>query len=148
MSKYYCGVDIGSSFAKCVILDEDKSIVSSSIIRNKPNRTESANLVVLDAIKSVDEIRGINDFEYIIGTGYGRANIEFANENISEISCHAKGVHASNPDIRVFLDIGGQDLKFIIIDENGYVDTYEVNDKCQAGIGSFLNKWLVFLILV
>jgi predicted CoA-substrate-specific enzyme activase len=70
-------------------------------------------------------------------TGYGRLNIPFAEENISEISCHAKGAHWLDPSVRTVVDIGGQDCKVISISEKGKVLDFKMNDRCAAGTGRF-----------
>lgn len=137
MKKFYCGCDIGSTYAKCVIIDEEKRIVSNAIIRSKIDPTESSRLVMLEALKNVNEITDPEEFTYIVGTGYGRTQIELANENVSEISCHAMGVHTINPEIRTIIDIGGQDVKGISIDSEGSIKDFGMNDKCAAGTGRF-----------
>ena len=73
----------------------------------------------------------------MVGTGYGRNKVPQAEENISEISCHAMGVHVTNPDVKAIIDIGGQDVKGIQIDSDGTVKTFAMNDKCAAGTGRF-----------
>ena len=74
----------------------------------------------------------------MVSTGYGRVSIAFADENVTEISCHGKGAHYFNPKIRTILDIGGQDSKAIRLDERGEVVDFVMNDKCAAGTGRFL----------
>jgi predicted CoA-substrate-specific enzyme activase len=76
--------------------------------------------------------------DLIVSTGYGRVSIGFANENVTEISCHGKGAHYFNPNIRTILDIGGQDSKAIKLNEQGEVIDFVMNDKCAAGTGRFL----------
>jgi predicted CoA-substrate-specific enzyme activase len=76
-------------------------------------------------------------FSYLVGTGYGRDLVPFADANISEISCHALGVHVMAPSVRTIVDFGGQDLKGINIDEKGSVVRFVMNDKCAAGTGRF-----------
>ena len=78
------------------------------------------------------------DISWIVSTGYGRVSITFADENVTEISCHGKGAHYFNPDVRTILDIGGQDSKAIHLNENGEVTDFVMNDKCAAGTGRFL----------
>ena len=73
-----------------------------------------------------------------VSTGYGRINIDFADREITEISCHGRGAHYFNPDVRTILDIGGQDSKAIHIDKDGNVLDFAMNDKCAAGTGRFL----------
>jgi len=77
----------------------------------------------------------LDDMDYVVSTGYGRIVIPFANKNITEISCHAKGAHWFFPTVRTILDMGGQDCKAIRCDENGKVTDFAMNDKCAAGAG-------------
>ena len=78
------------------------------------------------------------DISWIVSTGYGRVSISYADENVTEISCHGKGAHYFNPKIRTILDIGGQDSKAIRLNEKGEVQDFVMNDKCAAGTGRFL----------
>ena len=78
------------------------------------------------------------DIVRIVTTGYGRAYIDSGDDSITEITCHAKGAHYLNPNVRTVIDIGGQDIKAISIDENGAVKNFLMNDKCAAGTGRFL----------
>ena len=71
-------------------------------------------------------------------TGYGRTAIESGDKSITEITCHARGAHYLNPDVRTVIDIGGQDSKVIRLDETGAVVNFVMNDKCAAGTGRFL----------
>jgi benzoyl-CoA reductase subunit A len=73
---------------------------------------------------------------FTVGTGYGRANVDFANKIITEISCHARGVNnMAGPSVRTVLDMGGQDCKVIRCDEKGKAVEFLMNDKCAAGTG-------------
>ena len=76
---------------------------------------------------------------YTIVTGYGRTNYKAANDQISELSCHAKGVHFLEPEARTVIDIGGQDAKALKLDKNGRLANFVMNDKCAAGTGRFLD---------
>ena len=75
---------------------------------------------------------------FIVATGYGRVSIDFADKEITEITCHGKGAHFLNPEIRTILDIGGQDSKVIKLDRDGNLADFLMNDKCAAGTGRFL----------
>ena len=79
-----------------------------------------------------------DDIVRIVTTGYGRAYINSGDDSITEITCHAKGAHYLNSNVRTVIDIGGQDIKAISIDENGAVKNFLMNDKCAAGTGRFL----------
>ena len=80
--------------------------------------------------------RSYKDLTYLVGTGYGRNEVSFANENISEISCHAMGTFSCAPAIKTIVDIGGQDVKTISLNDDGSVLEFAMNDKCAAGTGT------------
>lgn len=136
--KYFGGCDAGSTYTKCVILDENGKMVAKVTLKSKINAVESARLALEEAIKQVEGLNETKDLAYLIGTGYGRNKVPFADENISEISCHAMGVHLADPSITSIIDIGGQDIKGIAIDpKDGTVQNFAMNDKCSAGTGRF-----------
>ena len=134
--KYFGGCDVGSTYTKAVILDENGKMIADTTIRSKINSEQSA----IAAMAEVCEKAGLKDskeLSYLIGTGYGRNKVPFADENISEISCHAMGVHVTDPTVKAIIDIGGQDVKGISIDTDGTVKNFAMNDKCAAGTGRF-----------
>lgn len=135
--RYYGGCDSGSTFTKCVILDETGKIVSDVTLRSRINSVLSAQEALDQAVAKVPELQSGKDLAYLVGTGYGRNKVPFADENISEISCHAMGVHVTNPEVKAIIDIGGQDVKGISIDTDGTVKNFAMNDKCAAGTGRF-----------
>lgn len=134
--KYFGGCDVGSTYTKAIILDENGSLVANTTIRSKINSEQSAKLAMEEVLKAVD-LTSSSELSYLIGTGYGRNKVPFADENISEISCHAMGVHITNPSVKAIIDIGGQDVKGISIDTDGTVKNFAMNDKCAAGTGRF-----------
>ena len=134
--KYFGGCDVGSTYTKCVILDENGKIVADVTNRSKINPVQSAEIALKDACNQVEGLTP-EKLTYLIGTGYGRNKVPFADENISEISCHAMGVHVTNPSVKAIIDIGGQDVKGIAIDTDGTVKNFAMNDKCAAGTGRF-----------
>lgn len=80
-----------------------------------------------------------NDLAVRVSTGYGRDYISAqGGTSITEITCHARGAHHLDADVRTVIDIGGQDSKVIRIDETGAVQSFVMNDKCAAGTGRFL----------
>ena len=135
--KYFGGCDVGSTYTKAVILDENGKIVADTTMKSKINARESAELAMKEVISQVPELNKSEDLTYLIGTGYGRNKVPFADENVSEISCHAMGVHVTNPSVKAIIDIGGQDVKGIAIDTDGTVKNFAMNDKCAAGTGRF-----------
>lgn len=134
---YYGGCDVGSTTGKAVILD-DNGIIASAIIQGEIDPEQTAERVLTKAIEQTDSIDGIEDLSYLMGTGYGRNEIPFADENMSEISCHAHGVYFCDPEIKTIVDIGGQDVKGIALNGDGSVLEFAMNDKCAAGTGRFL----------
>ena len=134
--KYFAGCDVGSTYTKAVILDEQGNIVAHTTIRSKINSEQSAIAAMQEVCDKVG-LKDSKELAYLIGTGYGRNKVPFADENISEISCHAMGVHVTNPEVRAIIDIGGQDVKGISIDTDGTVKSFAMNDKCSAGTGRF-----------
>ncbi len=135
--RYYGGCDVGSTFTKAVLLDEQGNKVADTTIRSKIDSRASAALAMEEVVSKVAELKRTEDLAYLVGTGYGRNKVPFADENISEISCHAMGVHVTDPNVKAIIDIGGQDIKGIEIDTDGTVKTFAMNDKCAAGTGRF-----------
>lgn len=135
--KYFGGCDAGSTYTKCVILDEAGKIVAQVTNRSRINPVLSAQAALDEAVTRVSDLKEAGELTYLVGTGYGRNKVPFADENISEISCHAMGVHVANPAVRAVIDIGGQDVKGIAIDTDGTVLDFAMNDKCAAGTGRF-----------
>ena len=135
--KYYGGCDSGSTYTKCVILDETGKMVADVTLISRINSVLSAQAALDEAVAQVPDLKSAKDLAYLVGTGYGRNKVPFADENISEISCHAMGVHVADPSVRSIIDIGGQDVKGIAVDTDGTVLNFAMNDKCAAGTGRF-----------
>ena len=129
------GIDVGSLTTKIVLL-KDGAMMLHAI---KPT-----GMNILQVVRSLlDEALGrlslrFEDVNRIIATGYGRISIPFAEKQVTEITCNAKGVHHLYPQARMVLDIGGQDTKVIKLAEGGRVENFAMNDKCAAGTGRFL----------
>lgn len=129
------GCDIGSLTAKAVIMESTK-VLSGAVIRAKDTPRASAEAVMQ---KVMDEAGLEKDhIQYLVGTGYGRTQIPFADSIESEISCHARGARHLLPSARMVIDIGGQDAKATRMDDRGKVTRYLYNDKCASGTGRFL----------
>jgi len=134
---FVAGVDIGSLSAKALIM-EDGEIRGWSIILTGPDSVESATEVMGLAVEKCH--LSLEEIDYTVSTGYGRVNVPFAQANITEISCHARGSHWLFPEVRTILDMGGQDCKAIRCDERGRVTDFAMNDKCAAGTGRYLER--------
>ena len=133
---YVAGIDSGSTSTDVVILDQDGKIKSTMIIPTGGGAMMSAEKSLEQAVEKAGISK--DDIVRIVTTGYGRAYINSGDDSITEITCHAKGAHYLNPNVRTVIDIGGQDIKAISIDENGAVKNFLMNDKCAAGTGRFL----------
>ena len=130
----YAGIDIGSTAAKAVLMNEDKNnILAKNLMPSGWNSRETAEKLLVWLLSlgySRDEIK-------IIATGYGRVSVPYADSTLTEITCHGKGAAFLAGDDLTVIDIGGQDTKVIII-KNGRVIDFVMNDKCSAGTGKFL----------
>jgi predicted CoA-substrate-specific enzyme activase len=129
------GCDVGSLTGKAVILNNGE-ILSYSIVPTTPKPERTARNAMDEALQRAN--LSLDDLEFIVGTGYGRVKIPFANSEISELSCHGKGAHSLEPSIRTIIDVGGQDCKVIKVDKFGKILDFAMNDKCAAGTGRFL----------
>jgi len=136
MTTYYAGCDVGSTTGKAVILS-DSGLVAGAICNSKIDPEITAREALDAAMAQVPDLHSMQDLACIVGTGYGRTHVPFAHENVSEISCHALGAHFCDPSIRTIVDIGGQDVKAIAVNEDGTVREFAMNDKCAAGTGRF-----------
>jgi predicted CoA-substrate-specific enzyme activase len=133
---YTIGIDIGSMSTNGVLLNDKKEILSSIIIPTGASSKKAADKTysqILSEHKLTEK-----DIDYIVATGYGRIKVPFANEVVTEITCHAKGANYYFPKARTIIDIGGQDSKVIKVDAHGNVLDFVMNDKCAAGTGRFL----------
>ena len=127
------GVDVGSVSSQAVIM-LDGDLYAFSNMRTGSDSPNSATDAMNWALK--DTPLKLEEIHYIIGTGYGRVNVPFANRAITEISCHARGANFMyGPTVRTILDMGGQDCKAIRCDDKGKVTAFLMNDKCAAGTG-------------
>lgn len=133
---FAAGVDVGSTQTKAIIINEDRDIVSRSLIDTGANVVLAAEKAYLEVLKA-SNLRE-EEITYIIGTGYGRYKVSFGNTQVTEISCHGRGAVHIFPDTRTVLDMGGQDTKAISVIDSGEIADFCMNDKCAAGTGRFL----------
>ena len=133
---YTLGIDIGSTASKCVMLRDGKEIVSKSLISVGAG-TSGPQRAIAEVLESAGMTR--EQMAYVLATGYGRNSLEgIADHQMSELSCHAKGASFLFPDVHTVIDIGGQDVKVLQV-ENGVMTNFVMNDKCAAGTGRFLD---------
>jgi predicted CoA-substrate-specific enzyme activase len=130
------GIDIGSITTEALLFDKDKGIVGYTILQTGADSKKTAE-IALEKVLSYPG-KSASDISYTISTGCGRKRASFAKESVTEITCIARGVNFLYPEARTIIDIGGQDTKVIRVDEKGRVVEFEMNDKCAAGTGRFI----------
>ena len=133
---YFAGIDSGSTSTDVVILNKDHEIETSIILPTGAGAAIGAERALSEALDKAGLQR--EDIDALVTTGYGRTAIKNGDKSITEITCHARGAHFLDPDVRTVIDIGGQDSKVIRLDGNGAVANFVMNDKCAAGTGRFL----------
>jgi predicted CoA-substrate-specific enzyme activase len=133
---YVVGIDGGSLSTEAVVLNDRGRIVGSAMVHTGANSLTAASAVLTQSIETAGLSR--SDVAFVVATGYSRKIIPFADEVLTEIACHARGVRAEFPQVRTVIDIGGQDSKAIVLGDDGEVVNFAMNDKCAAGTGRFL----------
>ena len=133
---YTLGIDIGSTASKCVMLEDGKEIVAKSLISVGAG-TSGPQRAISQVLEAAGKKR--EDMAFVLATGYGRNSmLDIADQQMSELSCHAKGATFLFPEVHTVVDIGGQDVKILEV-ENGIMVNFVMNDKCAAGTGRFLD---------
>lgn len=139
----YCGVDLGASATKVVLLDKDGNLLAHRVERTGAQGPKVAR-ECLDAILK-ELILEADAVSVTVSTGYARDDIPFADEKRTEITCHSKGCLQAFTGPITVVDIGGQDNKIIHLDENGKRIGFKFNRKCAAGTGAFLEEIALLL---
>ena len=136
MAIYTMGIDVGSTASKCIILKDGKEIVGKSLV-DVGTGTSGPARAIEEVFRDADMTQ--EQLDYTLATGYGRNSLlGIAKKQMSELSCHAKGASFLFPNVHTVIDIGGQDVKVLHID-NGAMTNFQMNDKCAAGTGRFLD---------
>ena len=130
------GIDIGSTITKIVIKNETE-LRANVITPTGAEHRRLAHRVMRDVLANCS--LSFDEIDYIVATGYGRINVPFADKQVTEITCHMRGVHWLFPNVKTIIDIGGQDSKGIKVKDGRVVD-FIMNDKCAAGTGRFLRS--------
>jgi len=133
----YAGIDAGSRAIKIVLIKtENMQVIAQGLTDQGVEQDRLASAL----FKSILKKNGMNkkDVAAIVATGYGRSAVSFADTTITEITCHAVGVHHLVPEVMTVIDIGGQDSKLLRLDAAGRVRDFAMNDRCAAGTGRFL----------
>jgi len=137
------GIDVGSVSTQCVIM-VDGELYAFSNIRSGSGSEDSAWKGANKALEGTG--MSVDNWDYCVGTGYGRVYVPMSQRAITEIACHGRGANwMYGPSIRTILDMGGQDCKVILVDERGKVINFAMNDKCAAGAGRGLEVFADFV---
>ncbi len=135
--KYYCGVDIGASATKLVLIDEAARVLAQVVTHSGVDYSGTAKQCLVEAKLSA----GLNDAPTMtVSTGYGRSNVDFSDETRTEIHCHGVGCYHHTGRAVSIVDIGGQDNKVIHLDDDGKRREFKMNRKCAAGTGAFIEE--------
>lgn len=132
------GIDVGSTYTKAVLLNEKNEILARHKVQTGFKLADAARRCY-DAILDNSGIRE-DQVEYIIATGFGRHQVDFKDLHVTDLTASARGAYLLFPGTRSILDVGGQTMKAIRVEEGGQVKSFRLNDKCAAGTGAFLEK--------
>ncbi len=128
---YTVGIDSGSTATKGILLAD--GVIVRRFLCPTPFRPADAIHEAWETLRA-----GLMETPFLTLTGYGRQLVDFADKQVTEISCHGLGARLLAPDTRTVIDIGGQDSKVIQLDAGGNLSDFLMNDKCAAGTGRFL----------
>jgi predicted CoA-substrate-specific enzyme activase len=120
---------------KVVIIDKDETMRASVIKHTGAEHRRLANKAMEEALQQAGLF--IDEISYVVATGYGRIAVPFADRQITELTCHTRGIFSLFPNVRLAIDIGGQDSKGLKINRGKLVD-FTMSDKCAAGTGRYL----------
>jgi len=140
---YFAGIDVGSTYTKAVLINEHGDIVGKGIratgFKLDPAAQETLASALGEGGVSRDSVR------YIASTGYGRNQVSFRDVQATDLTAQAWGTRYLFPKTSTVLDVGGQTMKAIRLDDRGGVRSFRLNDKCAAGTGAFLEKTARYL---
>jgi predicted CoA-substrate-specific enzyme activase len=135
---YFCGIDIGASSAKLMIIDHDRKPVAKAVRRSGVDYAQTARALLDEALAAAGLAE--SQVRASLATGYGRDNVAWACGKMTEIACHGKGAFHYFPRAITVIDIGAQDSKVIHLDQHGSRTGFKMNRKCAAGTGAFLEE--------
>lgn len=141
--RYTAGIDVGSTYTKAAILDEENELVGKGVMSTGFRLEEAASRTFDEALAAAG--LGREDVAYVTTTGYGRSLISFRDVQVTDLTAQAWGTRSLFPETRTVLDVGGQTMKAMRLDERGRVRSFRLNDKCAAGTGAFLEKTARYL---
>lgn len=132
---FVLGIDVGSGYSKAVAC-EDTSIRSFAILPSGGDYREVARTVAVNALSEVG--LSLDKIDYTVAAGYGASMVDFADHSLTDISCHARGIHHLFPSVQTVIDVGAQFSRAIRLDNAGRIANFILNEKCAGGSGKFL----------
>jgi predicted CoA-substrate-specific enzyme activase len=135
---FVTGIDVGSTYTKAVILNESQVILGRAMNNTGFKLAEVSRQVYQSALENAGLTE--SDISYVVATGFGRHTVSFSDTQVTDLTASARGATFFFPKTRTILDVGGQTMKAIRIDESARVKSFRLNDKCAAGTGAFLEK--------
>lgn len=132
------GIDVGSTYTKAVLLGEDDQIRGRAMVRTGFKLAQAAEQALAMALDAAGADRG--DVGYLVTTGYGRYQVPSRDVQVTDLTADARGSRMLFPGTHTVLDIGGQTMKAMRLDDRARVKSFRLNDKCAAGTGAFLEK--------
>ena len=136
--RFTSGIDLGSTYTKAVVLDDQGRILGRAMMRTGFQLEEAAEKTHREAIAAAG--LAPDQVEYVVATGYGRHQACFVNLQVTDLTAGARGATALFPGTRTILDVGGQTMKASGLTDDSRVKSFRLNDKCAAGTGAFLEK--------
>ena len=135
---YTVGIDLGSTYAKALILSSDMRIVSRAMSHTGFKLAEVARNLFDRSLAEADLKQ--QDVGYVVATGFGRHMVDFSDVTVTDLTASARGCAFLFPSTRTVLDVGGQTMKASRLDDVARVKAFRLNDKCAAGTGAFIEK--------
>ncbi len=135
---FTAGIDIGSTYTKALILDDEYRIVGRALTNTGFKLTETSQRLYQQALDQAG--LEVTDISYLVATGFGRHMVPFSNAHVTDLTASARGANFLFPNTRTILDVGGQTMKASRLDDKARVKSFRLNDKCAAGTGAFLEK--------
>ena len=132
------GIDVGSTYTKAVIIDQDREVVGKAVCKTGFLLDEAAKKANDQAVRQAGLTQ--DDIRYTMATGFGRHQISFSDLTATDMTASARGTTHLFPGTRTILDVGGQTMKASLIDGDAKIRSFRLNDKCAAGTGAFLEK--------
>ena len=134
----FAGTDVGASWTKVALINRDKKLVGYGLKKSGTDFSATARHCLEASFKMAGADK--RSLARSVSTGYGRKNVDYADDTRTEIGCHARGCFHYFPSAITIIDIGGQDNKIIKLDGSGQRTSFKMNRKCAAGTGAFLEE--------